>query len=59
MRLLDDDIYLKQLEINKLNRELKILNPRLKTIPGTENFTYKDLTAAFPIVARYNPLLMK
>lgn len=25
MRLLDDDIYLKQLEINKLNRELKIL----------------------------------
>ncbi|KIX21205.1 peptidase M23 [Flavobacterium sp. 316] len=25
MRLLDDDIYLKQLEINKLNRELKVL----------------------------------
>ena len=40
-------------------RELKILNPRLKTIPGTENLTQKNLAAAFPIVARYNPLLMK
>ena len=42
------------------DKRLKIINPvTSKVIVGTEKFTYKDLAAAFPIVARYNPLLMK